>query len=131
MIPGMKQLSQVRSLKGRGMQDIMGGLNPAALGRKGGLPGFPGGGLPGMPSGMPGLPGLGGGGGGGGGGGLGPSPGGDLPEGMTPEQMQQYAAAMQAQRGLVPGVRLANPKQKQKSKDKRKAERKARKKSRR
>ena len=142
MLPGMKQLAQVRQLKGRGMGDLMGGMSPAAMakagfpGMGGGMPKLPGMGggmpkLPGMGGGMPGLPGM-----GGGGGGMPGLPAGaadgmpeGMPEGLTPQQMQQYAAALQAQRAL--GARAVTPKQKQKSKDKRKAERKARKKSRR
>ena len=80
MIPGIKQLSQMRQLKGRGMQDLMGGLDPRCLvrrqGQMGGLggmgmPAFPrAGGMGGMGvvcrgcprPGLPGMPGMGGGG---------------------------------------------------------------------
>ena len=132
MIPGFKQLAQVRQLKGRGMGDIFG---KAPKGMPGGM-GFPSGGGMGLPGGMGGLPGgMGLPGGAGGGAGALPDgmpqlpPGMQLPPGVSPEQ---YAAALQAQqRAMAGGARQIDHKQKAKSKDKRKAEKKARKKSRR
>lgn len=135
MLPGIKQLGQLGKLKGRGVKDLLGGINPNMFGKAGGkMPGLGGmgGGLPmgqgQMPAGMPGLPGM----------GNMPAamgPGAQAPAGadamgsMTPEQMEQM---MQMQRAMGMGPRTsANPKQKQKSKDKRKNEKKARKKARR
>ncbi len=123
MLPGIKQLSSLRKMKGRGMQDLLGGFDPAALagqgrggmGLGGGMPGLGGGGAPAGLAGMgqAGLP-----------------AGMALPAGITQEQ---YAAALQAQQGgMGNGARtIISLKQKEKARGKRKAEKKARKKARR
>ncbi|MBN1960051.1 MAG: signal recognition particle protein [Deltaproteobacteria bacterium] len=135
-LPGFKQLSALRKLKGKGMDDLMG-----ALGGGGsmpmGLPSLPKGmpGLRSMPmaggaSGLPGLPNM---------NNLGAMgaddiagdgmalPGGmQLPPGINPEQ---YAAMMNQRRPT--GPRPLSTKEREKQKAKRKAEKKARKKSRR
>jgi len=143
-LPGFKQLSQLRQMKGQGMGDMFG--SPAQMrglmrgvppGRSvaTGLPGMPSLRLPNMPSGgLPGLPGL-------------PAgmsmpgmPGmsapagmaegelgaaGGLPPGMTAEQ---YAAMFGGKRGNAP--KPLSSKDKGKARSKRKAEKQARKKSR-
>jgi signal recognition particle subunit SRP54 len=114
-LPGFKQLSQVRALKGMGMDDLMGDAkelqNLAGAGP--GLPGLP----PGaqlMPDGRVSIPAS------------------AVPPGMTPEE---YVASLQAQMGAGGGVRRKGqaiaPKNRQKAKSKRKAERKARRKGKR
>jgi signal recognition particle subunit SRP54 len=134
MLPGFKQLSQLRQFKGMGnLNDLMG--DPAKLqrmARGGGMPmSMPGGGMPGLPAGMgmPGLPGL-----PGGGGGLpglpGGAPGMGMPPGMSPEQMQQMAAMMGRNRPAGAPKPL-NSKDRDRLKQKRRAEKAARKKSRR
>ncbi|MBI5511467.1 MAG: signal recognition particle protein [Deltaproteobacteria bacterium] len=146
MLPGFKQLSQVRKLKGMKTDDILGGMSdsirsmakgkPMMLPQGGfapppGLPGMPfGQGLPGLPagnSGLPGLPGM--------PGGLQRLPDGRvaipkdaIPPGMSPAQ---YLAMLQGQEQAGPAARQVTSKQKQKAKSKRKAEKAARKKSRR
>ncbi len=145
MLPGFKQLAQVRQLKGMKSDDLFGGMTDSlramARGRPMGMPqmpgmpampgGFPGampGGMPGMPGGMPGLPGM-------------PQgmpqrlpdgrvaiPANAIPPGMSPEQ---YLAALQGMQRGGPAARAKLPVDKQKQKAKRKAEKAARKKSRR
>ena len=144
MLPGFRQLAQVRQLKGQKVDDMFGGVSesirsmargkPMMLPQAGlaPMPGLPaGGGLPGLPGGAPGMPGL-------------PGmptampqrlpdgriaiPTNAIPPGMSPEE---YVAMLQGQQRTQPGVRQVTAKDKQKSKAKRKAEKKARKKSRR
>ncbi len=122
-LPGMKQLSALRKLKGQNMSDLFGGELEGAMrslskGQRGlppggapfgGMPGLPG--LPGLPQGMPHA-----------------MPGDNdlaLPAGMTPEQ---YAAMLGPKRGS-PGQQSA--KDRERAKAKRRAEKVARKKSRR
>lgn len=133
MMPGMKQLAQLGKLKGRGLKNMFGGLDPNALLQQGGgmPPGlFPKGKMPpgleqqfsqamGGGAGVPGLP----------MGDLSQAQNSGLADGLTPQQMAQ---AMRIQRAMGNGARTEiTGKQKQKSKDKRKSERKARKKARR
>jgi signal recognition particle subunit SRP54 len=130
MLPGFKQLSQLRQFKGTGLQDLLGGdpqkmaeslqrmAGPRGMpmGMPAGMPAMPG--LPGLPAGggMPGLPsGL-------GAGGMGMPA---LPPGISP---QQYAAMM-ARRPA--GPKPMNQKDRDRARQKRKAEKAARKKSRR
>jgi len=107
-LPGFKQLSQVRALKGMGMDDVMGDVNDLQGMAPPGLPGLPPGAQM-MPDGRVSIPAS------------------AVPPGMTPEE---YLASLQA--GMGPGRpkrkgQQAKPKDKKKVKDKRKAARKARK----
>jgi hypothetical protein len=131
MLPGFRQLSQVRHLKGQKMEDIFGSAGDSIRSMARGKPMMlPQGGLPGLPSGttMPAFPGM---------PGAMPQrlpdgrvaiPANAIPPGMTPEE---YVAMLQGQQHSAPGVRQLSNKDKQKAKNKRKAEKKARKKSRR
>lgn len=116
-LPGIKQLGQMRKMKGMGMdglEDLLGGGN-MPQGMPGGMPGMPMGGMPGMPgmpggapAGMPaGMP--------------------QLPGGITPEQLAQMQAQM-GMRSAAPARPGRNAQQKAKAKAKRKAGRAARKK---
>ncbi|MEE8409722.1 MAG: signal recognition particle protein [Myxococcota bacterium] len=117
-LPGFKQLSQIRQLKGMGMSDVVGDASDAirdmARGQPtGGLPGFPTAAPQQLPDGRIAIP------------------QGAIPPGMTPEQ---YAAAwQQSQERSAPstGPRHKSSKEKTKDKNKRKAARKARRKGRR
>lgn len=132
MMPGIKQLSQLRKLKGKGMDDILGGggqgLADMLMGGGGGRGALPGGGFPaGLPTGL----------GRGTAAGMGGMMGGGMPPGLPPGVTpQQYAAAMQAyQQHMGMGgsnkPRALDLKSKEKSKSKRKAQKEARKRARR
>lgn len=110
MLPGFKQLSQLRQMKGMGMQDMFGDITGSIRGMAQGRPATA---LPGMPQGMnmPATPGA---------------MGGMMPQG--------FPAGMQLPPGFgqAPNVqRRVDNKLKEKARAKRKAEKKARKKSRR
>jgi len=109
-LPGFKQLSQVRQLKGMGMDDLMGKPSDAIRGMARGMPQ----GMPGMP-GLPGMPG-----------------GGQMPAGAAPGMMPQGAGMpMQGNPyGQQAPQRQQSSKEKAKAKAKRKAQKKARKKGR-
>jgi len=114
-LPGFKQLSQIRGLKGQGMTDVLGKPGDAIRAMTRGQPA-------GMPPGV--MP-------------AGPGkvaiPADAIPPGMTPEE---YVAQLQAQQQQARGGRVAgeprqmSAKEKQKAKSKRKAARKARKRGR-
>ena len=114
-LPGFKQLSQVRALKGLGMDDVMGDAKELQqlAGTPPGLPGLPPGAQV-MPDGRVSIPAS------------------AVPPGMTPEE---YVASLRAQMGAGAGPRRKGQqkkaKDKQKAKNKRKAARKARRKGKR
>jgi signal recognition particle subunit SRP54 len=118
-LPGFKQLSQVRKLKGMKMDDVLGDVGDSIqnMTRGQAQPGMPG--LPGLPPGvgaqrMP--------------DGRIAIPASAVPPGMTAEE---YIATLQQAQGGKKGGKQRKPKDRQKAKSKRKQERKARRKGRR
>jgi signal recognition particle subunit SRP54 len=116
-LPGFKQLSQIRQLKGMGMSDVVGDAGDPIRAMARGNPHV---GLPGMPVAPQQLP-----------DGRIAVPAGAVPPGMSAEEYAAYWQQQQAAQAAAGRSKPQSAKQKKKAKDKRRAARKARRKGRR